>query len=101
MMNPPFYSSDAEMASSAAAKSRPPNSACTGSATEMIYADGGEVGFVSRLVIESLNAEVGGRVQWFTSMLGKLGSVGEIVGILRKKGCRNWAVGALEQGQTR
>ncbi|KPI40832.1 putative methyltransferase-like protein C27D7.08c [Cyphellophora attinorum] len=90
MTNPPFYVSQQEMLTSAALKKRPPNSACTGAAVEMVYADGGEVGFVRRLVEESslLHRQRRGgrrvRVQWWTSTLGKLSSVSAVVEILRE-----------------
>lgn len=90
MTNPPFYTSSADLLASAALKKRPPNSACTGATVEMVYADGGEVGFVRRLVEESLllhrQRGRGGRVrvQWWTSTLGKLSSVGAVVEILRE-----------------
>ncbi|ERF74181.1 hypothetical protein EPUS_03371 [Endocarpon pusillum Z07020] len=96
MTNPPFHSSQHSLLTSASAKSRPPNSVCTGSASEMIT-PGGEVGFVTRLIHQSLsvqqeNRTVRTKVQWWSSMLGKLSSVGIVVERLRKAGCRNWAV---------
>jgi len=98
MTNPPFYSSETEMLGSAKAKKRPPNSACTGAPVEMIY-PGGEVAFVNRLVAESMLPEMRKRVQWCTSMLGKLVSVGMIVETLKEKECHNWAVTEFVQGQ--
>lgn len=98
MTNPPFYESKAEMLESAQKKQRPPASACTGAPVEMITT-GGEVHFVSRLILESLQPEARFTVQWFTSMLGKLSSVGTIVERLKVKGCRNYAVTEFVQGQ--
>lgn len=109
MTNPPFYASPTEMLASAAAKHRPPNSACTGAEVEMCC-EGGEVGFVGRLVEESktLHEDEGkkkeGRggvvvkVRWWTAMLGKLSSVGEVVERLRGVGCGNYVVGELGMG---
>lgn len=97
MCNPPFFASSSELLSGAAAKSRPPNSACTGAEVEMVC-EGGEVGFVGRMVRESAVDEVGGRVQWFSSMLGKLSSVGAVVEQLKGVGCRNWCVTEFVQG---
>lgn len=95
MCNPPFYTSATDLLTSASAKSRPPNSACTGSASEMVT-PGGEVAFVSKILEESLRLRE--RVQWYTSMLGKLSSVPVLVDKLRQAGCTNWAVGELVQG---
>ena len=98
MMNPPFYASEAEMLESARAKQRPPNSACTGVAVEMIC-PGGEVAFVKKLIEESARTQAKEKVQWLTSMLGKLASVGVVVETLKEKGCGNWAVTEFVQGQ--
>ena len=98
MMNPPFYASEAEMLESAKTKQRPPNSACTGAPVEMIC-PGGEVAFVKKLIDESTVTRVKEQVQWFTSMLGKLASVGVVVEALKEKGCGNWAVTEFVQGQ--
>lgn len=109
MTNPPFYTSAEELISLAQNKSRPPNSACTGAPVEMIYPapvrtaqqskdsnlvnEGGEVGFVGKIITESLHPELKTKIQWFSSMLGKLSSVSIIIGKLRDVGCKNYAVG--------
>ena len=96
MCNPPFYASPSELLDSAKAKSRPPYSACTGAEVEMVT-EGGEVAFVARMVDESLVLR--DRVQWYTSMLGKLSSVSKIVEKLKTVGLDNWAVTEFVQGQ--
>ena len=58
---------------------------------------GGEVAFVTRMIDESLR--LGTRCQWYTSMLGKLSSVGEVVESITSKGCQNWGVKEFLQGQ--
>ncbi len=93
--NPPFYSSTSDLLSSAAAKSRPPRSACTGADVEMVT-PGGEIAFVSRMIDESKILK--DRCQWYTSMVGKYSSVEIIVGNLRGAGVDNWAVKDLVQG---
>ena len=98
MTNPPFYESKAEMLESARKKQRPAASACTGAPVEMIT-PGGEIQFVSRLILESLQTESRYKVQWFTSMLGKLSSVGIVIERLKAKGCSNHAVSEFVQGQ--
>ncbi|KAL5325802.1 hypothetical protein ACEPPN_006935 [Leptodophora sp. 'Broadleaf-Isolate-01'] len=95
MCNPPFYTSTAEMLSSASLKQRPPFTACTGSANEMVT-PGGEVSFISRMIDESLILK--DRVQWYTSMLGKFSSIEPLVKKLREKGVDNFAVTEFVQG---
>ena len=95
MCNPPFYESAEQMLASAKAKQRPPLSACTGAEVEMVT-PGGEVAFVSRMIQESLTLQ--GRVEWYTSMLGKLGSVSVIVEKLKRVGVSNWAMTEFVQG---
>jgi 23S rRNA (adenine1618-N6)-methyltransferase len=96
MTNPPFYESEAELAQSAKKKARPPNSACTGAPVEMVV-EGGEVAFVGRLLHESLLFR--DRVQWYTSMFGKLQSLHEFIGKLRQNGIDNYAVTEFVQGK--
>lgn len=95
MCNPPFYESKQEMVASAESKQRPPFSACTGSETEMVTL-GGEVAFVSRMIKESLVLR--DRVQWYTSMLGKLSSASVLINTLRDNGINNYAVTEFIQG---
>jgi len=95
MCNPPFYTSTSEMLSSAALKQRPPFTACTGSANEMVT-PGGEVSFIMRMIYESLILR--DRVQWYTSMLGKFSSIEPLVKKLREKGVDNYAITEFVQG---
>ncbi|KAL2405878.1 Psilocybin synthase [Exophiala dermatitidis] len=109
MTNPPFYPSSSSLLESAHKKSRPPNSSCTGAPIEMIT-PGGEVAFVSRLIDESYSLSLSKarrgtltsvprlRIQWFSSMLGKLSSVSEIVEALKSRDCTNFAVTEFVQG---
>ncbi|KAL8711855.1 MAG: hypothetical protein Q9220_003799 [cf. Caloplaca sp. 1 TL-2023] len=96
MTNPPFYPSLSSLLASATLKSRPPHSACTGTETEMVTS-GGEVAFVTRIIDES--EVLGERCQWYTTMLGKLSSVGEVVEELQKRGVGNWSVKEFVQGE--
>lgn len=93
--NPPFYSSDSEILESAKSKSRPPSAVCTGAENEMIT-PGGEAAFVQRLLDESLTHRT--RVQWYTSMLGKLESVIALVTNLKTHDIDNFAVASLTPG---
>lgn len=93
--NPPFFKSAEDMMATFTMKSRPPSAVCTGAEVEMVT-DGGDAGFVLRMVEESKT--LGDRVQWYTSMLGKLQSVNTIVVRLKELGINNWAVACLKAG---
>ncbi|KAL8643146.1 MAG: hypothetical protein Q9226_008425, partial [Calogaya cf. arnoldii] len=93
--NPPFYSSSADLLSSALSKSRPPHSTCTGSPIEMVT-PGGEIAFVTRMITESQRLRE--RCQWYTTMLGKYSSLDVVIEELKKTGVGNWAVKEFVQG---
>lgn len=95
MTNPPFYQSEEEMSKSAAKKSRPPHSACTGAPVEMVC-KGGEVTFVTRILEESLVLKQ--RVQWYTAMFGMVSSLETMVDKIRERGIDNYAVTEFVQG---
>ncbi|KAI7912530.1 DUF890 domain protein [Pyricularia oryzae] len=96
MTNPPFYESEKELLTLAAQKELPPSTACTGAPVEMVHLAGGEVGFVTRILDESLVLRE--RVRWYTSMLGKLSSLEVLVETLRDRGVTNYAVTEFVQG---
>ncbi|KAJ6107756.1 hypothetical protein N7523_009079 [Penicillium sp. IBT 18751x] len=98
MCNPPFYASQEELIQSAEAKSEKPSQTCTGADVEMVTS-GGEVAFVTRMIEESMQLRA--RVQWYTSMLGKLSSVTALVETLTKNNNHNYAVTELVQGKTK
>jgi len=98
MCNPPFYSSREDVLRSAEAKESRPNAVCMGADVEMITA-GGESAFVCRMVEESV--QIGQRCKWYSSMLGKLSSLGEIVERLGELKIDNYAITEFVQGQTR
>jgi 23S rRNA (adenine1618-N6)-methyltransferase len=78
-------------------KSWRPNAVCTGSENEMVCPDG-DLGFVTKIVNESLILKE--KVQWYSSMLGKMTSAKAIIDLLKKHGITNWAVGAVDTGST-
>ncbi|KAA1477616.1 S-adenosyl-L-methionine dependent methyltransferase [Dentipellis sp. KUC8613] len=98
MCNPPFYSSAEDVARSAEVKEFQPNAVCTGADIEMIT-EGGESHFVCRMVEESLALK--DRCRWYTSMLGKLSSLTDVVSRLRSHSIDNYAITEFVQGQTR
>ncbi|KAF5853612.1 hypothetical protein GGP41_002210 [Bipolaris sorokiniana] len=95
--NPPFFATPSEMRSSLAGegKSSKPNAICTGSENEMV-SPGGDVGFVTALVNESLVLRE--KVQWYSSLFGKMDSAKAIIRLLKQHGITNWAVGVIEAG---
>jgi 23S rRNA (adenine1618-N6)-methyltransferase len=95
MCNPPFYSSEEDMSRAYYGKELPPSAVCTGSTNEMIC-EGGDVGFVSRILAESLVLRE--RVQWYSSMLGRLASAQQLVAKLREHCITNFAVTNLKAG---
>ncbi|KAG8865876.1 hypothetical protein FRC20_009330 [Serendipita sp. 405] len=98
MCNPPFYASKDEVIKATEDKEFDPNAVCTGADVEMIT-EGGEVGFVKRMIEES--ASVGRRCQWFTSLLGKHTSIASLVEILHSLKVDNYGVTEFIQGHTR
>ncbi|KZO97627.1 S-adenosyl-L-methionine dependent methyltransferase [Calocera viscosa TUFC12733] len=98
MCNPPFYSSAEEISDLAAMKEFDPAGVCTGSDNEMIIA-GGEISFVGQIVRES--AQFGTRCRWYSSLLGKLSSVKDIVKLIRSENINNYAIGEISQGRTK
>lgn len=68
---------------------------CTGAEVEMIT-QGGEINFVTRMIDESLRIQ--DKIQWYTSMLGKLSSVTILVETLTKRNNHNYAVTEFVQG---
>ncbi|KAK4553783.1 hypothetical protein LTR86_009281 [Recurvomyces mirabilis] len=95
MTNPPFYDSHEDMQESYVGKDAPPSAVCTGADNEMIC-PGGDVGFVTRILEESLILRE--RVQWYTAMLGKMSSLQQIVAKLKENGISNYAVTCLQAG---
>jgi len=102
MCNPPFFTSATDMTATHLTKARSPSAICSGAPVEMIYdgngegGSGGDLGFVMRMLDESMVLRE--RVQWYTSMLGKLASATALVQALKERGISNWAVTSLQAG---
>ncbi|KAF1976537.1 hypothetical protein BU23DRAFT_528211 [Bimuria novae-zelandiae CBS 107.79] len=95
--NPPFFTDEKDMRQSlnGETKSWRPNAVCTGAENEMVC-KGGDLGFVTRMVEESLALRE--KVTWYTSLLGKMISAKAIITLLKGKGITNWAVGSIDVG---
>lgn len=100
MCNPPFYASEAEIEENASNKAREPTSVCTGAVHEMVT-EGGEERFVLRMLEESAKEGLRERCWWYTSMVGKLSTLGVLVDQIRALGIDNYVLTELVQGQTR
>ncbi|GAQ86083.1 hypothetical protein KFL_002700020 [Klebsormidium nitens] len=90
MCNPPFFESMDEAAAN-------PRTACGGTEAEMVY-PGGEEEFVARIIADSCALK--GRVHWYTSMVGKKGSLKKLVALLRKKRVAATETTEFVQGKT-
>lgn len=95
MCNPPFFKDKEDMVSTHITKKRSPSAICTGADVEMIT-EGGDLGFVLRMLSDS--TKLRDRVQWYSSMLGKLASAYALVDKLKDLGISNWAVTSLQAG---
>lgn len=113
MMNPPFYGSLEEFRASyndpsegqadtkaakdggEASTSPAAPASLVGAPNEMICPQG-DVGFVTRLVNQSLKLR--DKVQWYTAMLSHMHSLQSIITILKKSGITNYAVTSLHPG---
>ena len=97
LCNPPFFTNSAEMEKSMSGegKATGPNAICTGANNEMVCV-GGDLGFVTQIVTESLALRE--KVTWYSSMLGKLSSAKAIIELIKSHDIANWAVGVLDPG---
>lgn len=98
MCNPPFYESAEDIQRSAEAKSEEASGSCTGSLAEMIT-PGGEIAFTKLLIQESLILRT--KVQWYTTMLGKISSIRASIDTLKSHEINNYIVTEFLQGKTR
>lgn len=95
MCNPPFFATMQEMQDSLSGASKggvKPSAACTGAEVEMVT-EGGDLGFVLKMLAESLVLRE--KVRWYSSMLGKLESLKKVVERIKEAGVENWTVGSL------
>ncbi|KNC84618.1 hypothetical protein SARC_03185 [Sphaeroforma arctica JP610] len=97
MCNPPFFADAHEAQTGGVAKQRLPHAVCTGAENEM-QTDGGELGFVSKMIEDSMR--VGGRVRWYTSMVGKKSSLNPLLSKLKSLGVQRIKHTVFNQGRT-
>lgn len=97
LCNPPFFSSESEVATSRASKPVG-TSGPTCSINEEITR-GGEAAFISQMIEESAREPLRDRVAWFTSLVGRYSTL-EAVVTLVKRTTGNYAVVRLQQART-
>lgn len=98
--NPPFYSSEEEMHGRNLDKKEPlKRQSVVGTASELVFQDGGEVGFVRKLIDQSHPDK--GVCVWFSSLLGLKSSIMELIAHLVSVKCENFHVQEYQLGQTK
>ncbi|KAJ2742202.1 hypothetical protein GGI20_004645 [Coemansia sp. BCRC 34301] len=96
MCNPPFYESSSERERLRLMKASAPN-LNTNAKDDELFTEGGEEAFLSRLIDES--ATLAKRVKWYTTMVGKKGTLALLKAKLREAGAKQVREGVLLQGK--
>ncbi|KAJ1739157.1 hypothetical protein LPJ68_004930 [Coemansia sp. RSA 1086] len=97
MCNPPFYKSQDERQQLARFKARLP-SLDTNGKDEELYAEGGEEGFLTRMIDESV--KLGKHIKWYSTMVGKKSTLLLLKAHLRQSQAKHIREGTLIQGKT-
>lgn len=99
--NPPFYHTieDKELRKDSKETSIK-RAAVIGTPTELVF-EGGEVGFVKKLINQSKEHHVHGGRTWFSSLLGIRSSIQELIDYLLELSITNFHVQSYQLGQTR
>ncbi|KAJ1719319.1 hypothetical protein LPJ53_005897 [Coemansia erecta] len=97
MCNPPFYRSKQEQEELRQRKRGQP-SLNTVAKPDELFTEGGEQQFVLEMADES--QKLGTRVQWYTTMVGRKGTLAELRARVRKLGAKQVKEGTLLQGVT-
>ncbi|CAO3651414.1 unnamed protein product [Cunninghamella blakesleeana] len=98
MCNPPFFESDEELKNGLENKELEPSAICTGTPSEMIT-DGGEFGFIQRMILESLKYKK--KILWYTTMIGLKKTIRPIIQVLKQYEINNYVVTEFCQGRTK
>ncbi|XP_077257692.1 U6 small nuclear RNA (adenine-(43)-N(6))-methyltransferase isoform X1 [Temnothorax americanus] len=96
MCNPPFFESE-DNGFEKIVKVLPPRNAPTGNDGEL-KTEGGEVGFVTRMIEESV--EVGDRIKIYSTMIGRKADLVSLRRLLRSKDIKNMTWTEFCQGHT-
>ncbi|RPA85063.1 hypothetical protein BJ508DRAFT_359155 [Ascobolus immersus RN42] len=96
MCNPPFF--DSSTPSAPTDKVLPAKAVCEATPSEL-STPGGEVVFVTQMILESLRLRASSvKVRWFTTLLGHKASVEPLVNLLRENAVTNYAITRLTTG---
>lgn len=96
--NPPFYSSKDEiLGQNRTGKRKAPNSFHSGSSSELIT-DGGELGFVQKILAESL--ELQDKIEIYSTMLGCKKNLQKLINELEKQKIETFTTTEFVQGKT-
>lgn len=98
--NPPFFSSADEVVKSQnrTGKRKPPKSLNSGSSSELVFADGGELGFVKKILSESVQLQ--DKIQIFSTMLGCKKNLQKFLDELSAKSIKSYTTTEFVQGKT-
>jgi len=105
MCNPPFHASARAAAEAAREKWRKLGRGAAGAARNFggtnaeLWCEGGEQGFLRRMVAES--AAFAGQVRWFTSLVSSAATLPAVEAALRRVGARRARTVPMAQGQKR
>jgi 23S rRNA (adenine1618-N6)-methyltransferase len=103
MCNPPFHASARAAVEAAREKWRKLGRGAAGTARNFggrsaeLWCEGGEGGFLRRMVAESV--AFGGRVRWFTSLVSSAETLPAVKAALRRAGAKDVRVVPMAQGQ--
>ncbi|KAH3672270.1 hypothetical protein WICMUC_004365 [Wickerhamomyces mucosus] len=97
LSNPPFYESKEEM--DRGYEFKPYKIQVKGTNSELIYGNGGEVGFIKKLIDNSIDFK--DKIIWFSSLIGKKSTVGIIIGYLKHKFLKNFFIKDYQIGNTK
>ncbi|KAJ2544086.1 Methyltransferase-like protein 16 [Coemansia sp. RSA 1933] len=98
MCNPPFYESREERQKLRQMKQIGQPTLDTGGKDDELYTEGGEEAFVGRLVEESAVHRT--RIRWYTTMVGKKGTLKPLKAKIREAGAKHISECSLIQGRT-
>lgn len=100
MCNPPFFSSPDAVTNSAnrTGNRKRPRSKNSGTSTELVFENGGELGFVKKILAESL--ELREKIQIYTTMFGCKKNLNSFIDELRQRKVENFTTTVFVQGKT-
>lgn len=93
--NPPFYESFEELEKNTGMKPILRRQGVVGAKEELVYENNGEIGFISKLIEDSLHND---RSIWYSSLISKKRSVQEILDKLKRLNCGNFLLRSLNVG---